>query len=182
MAGNEVRIIGGKWRGRKLVFPAQADLRPTLGRVRETLFNWLQGELQASRCLDLFAGSGALGFEALSRGATEVAFVDSSRRAVKCLQENAAKLDAAGVTVLCAEAASALRRLEGPWDIIFLDPPFQRFDAVRILEQIRTTDALAEGGLIYLEAPRRLTLDLAGFRLVKHSRAGETQFGLLASS
>jgi 16S rRNA (guanine966-N2)-methyltransferase len=181
MAGNEVRIIGGKWRGRKLVFPDQSDLRPTLGRVRETLFNWLQGELQGSRCLDLFAGSGALGFEALSRGAAEVIFVDSSRRAVKCLQENVLKLDAAGGAVVCADAARALGRLDGPWDIIFLDPPFKSFDAARILGQIQATGALAEDGLIYLEAPRRLTLELAGWRLVKHSQAGETQFGLLAS-
>jgi 16S rRNA (guanine966-N2)-methyltransferase len=181
MAGNEVRIIGGKWRGRKLVFPDQPDLRPTLGRVRETLFNWLQGELRDSRCLDLFAGSGALGFEALSRGAAEVAFVDSSRRAVTCLQENALKLGAEGVTILCADATAALRRLEGAWDIIFLDPPFQRFDVAPILEQIQATGALTEDGVIYVEAPRRLALELAGWRLIKHSRAGETQFGLLAS-
>jgi len=181
MAGNEVRIIGGKWRGRKLVFPDQPDLRPTLGRVRETLFNWLQGELLGSRCLDLFAGSGALGFEALSRGAAEVAFVDSSRRAVRCLQENAVKLGANGVTVLCADADTALRRLQGPWNIIFLDPPFQRFEAAGILEHIRSAGALAEDGVIYLEAPRRIPLELGDWRLIKHSRAGETQFGLLAS-
>jgi 16S rRNA (guanine966-N2)-methyltransferase len=181
MASNEVRIIGGKWRGRKLAFPDQADLRPTLGRVRETLFNWLRQDVQDSRCLDLFAGSGALGFEALSRGAAAVTFVDSSRRAVRCIEENARRLGAEHVTVVCADAEQALRRGQAPWDLIFLDPPFKAAVIARVLELIGDLGSLAAGGLIYLEAPRRESLELAGWRKVKHGHAGETQFGLLAS-
>ena len=89
MANNEVRIIGGQWKGRKLRFPARPELRPTLGRVRETLFNWLAPVVSDSSCLDLFAGSGALGFEALSRGAAEVTFVERDRKAASALQDNA---------------------------------------------------------------------------------------------
>ena len=88
MARNEVRIIGGKWKGRKLSFAASKTLRPTLGRVRETLFNWLMADVEDARCLDLFAGSGALGFEALSRGAREVTFVDNNHHAATALRNN----------------------------------------------------------------------------------------------
>ena len=93
MSNNEVRIIGGQWRGRKLTFPNRQDLRPTLGRVRETLFNWLAPHVQGSRCLDLYAGSGALGFEALSRGAAEVTFVERDRKAAAALKGNAEVLE-----------------------------------------------------------------------------------------
>jgi 16S rRNA (guanine966-N2)-methyltransferase len=181
MASNEVRIIGGKWRGRKLVFPDQADLRPTLGRVRETLFNWLRRDVAGSRCLDLFAGSGALGFEALSRGAAAVTFVDSSRRAVRSIQENAHRLGAEHVTIVCSDAERVLRRSREPWDIIFLDPPFRASVVTRVLELIGELGAVAQDGFIYLEAPRRETLELSGWREVKRGNAGETQFGLLAS-
>jgi 16S rRNA (guanine966-N2)-methyltransferase len=181
MASNEVRIIGGKWRGRKLVFPDLPDLRPTLGRVRETLFNWLQADIRGSRCLDLFAGSGALGFEAMSRGAATVTLVDSSRRAVRSLEDNARKLEAEGIAVICARADEALRRAVGPWDIIFLDPPFRSSQLAEILELIRGAGALAEDGLVYFEAPRREPLEIGQWRQLKAGTAGETQFGLLAS-
>jgi 16S rRNA (guanine966-N2)-methyltransferase len=181
MASNEVRIIGGKWRGRKLVFPDQIDLRPTLGRVRETLFNWLRADIGGSRCLDLFAGSGALGFEALSRGAATVTFVDTSRKVTQCIRDNARRLGAEDLTVVCSRADQALRRGLGPWDIIFLDPPFSSGELTTVLALIRSTEALADGGLIYLEAPRREALDLDDWRELKHGQAGETQFGLLAS-
>jgi 16S rRNA (guanine966-N2)-methyltransferase len=181
MASNEVRIIGGKWRGRKLVFLDQTDLRPTLGRVRETLFNWLRADVDGSRCLDLFAGSGALGFEALSRGAATVTFVDTSRRAARSIEDNARKLGAEGITVICSRADQVLRRGAEPWDIIFLDPPFSSGQLTDVLNLIRTTQTLAENGLIYLEAPRREPLELGDWRQLKHGEAGETQFGLLAS-
>jgi 16S rRNA (guanine966-N2)-methyltransferase len=181
MAGNSVRIIGGKWRGRKLLFPDQADLRPTLGRVRETVFNWLRDDVADSRCLDLFAGSGALGFEALSRGAAAVTFVDSRRPVVKQLQENAARLGAQGVTVICAPAERVLRRATTTWDIIFVDPPFDTDPLPAVLAQIAAGGLLADGGLVYFEAPRRRPLETGAWRQIKHGHAGETQFGLLAS-
>ncbi len=181
MASNEVRIIGGKWRGRKLVFPDQPGLRPTLGRARETLFNWLRSEIEGSHCLDLYAGSGALGFEALSRGAASVTFVESSRRAARSLKENAARLGAEGATVICAPAERLLRRASQTWDIVFLDPPFEHVSLTRALQAVRAAGVLAEHGVVYVEAPARVALPTEGWRLVKHARAGDTQFGLLAS-
>ena len=180
MASNEVRIIGGKWRGRKIAFPDRRNLRPTLGRVRETLFNWLRADILDSRCLDLFAGSGALGFEAASRGAAAVALVESDRRVVRSLEDNAARLGADNVTVLCDRAERLLRRGGATWDIIFVDPPFQQGVLTAVLDAIAAAEVLAPGGLIYLEAARREPWPTAGWVEVRHSRAGETQFGLLA--
>lgn len=181
MASNEVRIIGGKWRGRKLVFPDRRDLRPTLGRVRETLFNWLRSDVPHSRCLDLYAGSGALGFEAASRGAAQVMLVDGDRRVVRSLRDNAARLEADNVTVVCERAERLLRRQTGPWDIIFLDPPFHGQVLAHALELVAAAGTLAADGLVYVEAPRRESLPAAGWRQIRHARAGDTQFGLLAS-
>ena len=112
MPQNEVRIIGGLWKGRKLRFPLQQGLRPSLGRVRETLFNWLRDRVQDSDCLDLFAGSGALGFEALSRGAKSVTFIERERTAVQALKDNARFLDAEQCTVLQGSAVNFLQSNE----------------------------------------------------------------------
>ena len=109
MASNEVRIIGGLWRGRKLRFAATRGLRPTLGRVRETLFNWLAGEIRGARCLDLYAGSGALGLEALSRGAAEVTFVERNRKAAASLSANLAALEVGNARV-CVSGAAPIAR------------------------------------------------------------------------
>lgn len=181
MASNEVRIIGGKWKGRKVVFPARRDLRPTLGRVRETLFNWLRADIAGSHCLDLFAGSGALGFEAASRGAAAVTLVDSDRRVARCLTDNATRLEAAEITVVCDRAERVLRRRQGPWDIIFVDPPFRQGAVAPTLDLISATGALAAGGLLYVEVPERDALPIGPWQTVRESRAGETRFGLLAS-
>ncbi len=184
MAQNEVRIIGGLWKGRKLRFPLRHALRPSLGRVRETLFNWLSAQVQDSDCLDLFAGSGALGFEALSRGAKSVTFVERDRSVARALKDNARLFDASHCTVRQQTAASFLQHSPAEasaWNIVFLDPPF----ATRLLENTLTligeTNALRAGGLIYFECARRHELDLVGWRLTKHGTAGDTQFGLLAS-
>src|SRR6056297_485011 len=181
MASNEIRIIGGKWRGRKLIFPDSRSLRPTLGRVRETLFNWLRLDIAGARCLDLFAGSGALGFEALSRGAAAVTFVERWRPAAAYLRDNAERLGADQATVLCARAEQVLEQGLGQWDIIFIDPPFQQHALADLLAAVAASGALAPEGLIYAEAPRRESPALAGWREVKHGHAGETQFWLLAS-
>lgn len=181
MASNEVRIIGGKWRGRKLAFPDRPGLRPTLGRVRETLFNWLRTDVTGSRCLDLFAGSGALGFEAASRGAAAVTLVEPDRRAARALGENAARLGADQVTVVGDRAGRALRRLPGPWDIVFLDPPFEKNLLPAMLALIVTEGALAPGGVVYVEAPLRYHLSSSDWQCLKHGHAGDTRFGLLAA-
>ena len=109
MPRNEVRIIGGLWKGRKLIVPANAAVRPSLGRVRETLFNWLAGDIENSDCLDLFAGSGALGFEALSRGARSAVLVDNNRNTAEVLKKNARRLGAANCTVRRQSALSFLK-------------------------------------------------------------------------
>lgn len=181
MASNEVRIIGGNFRGRKVVFPDRRDLRPTLGRVRETLFNWLAAEVPGSRCLDLFAGSGALGFEAASRGAASVTLVESDRKAAASLKRNAERFGADNVRVICDRAERVLHRGIGPWDVIFLDPPFHDDRLAEMLELIIATGALADAGLVYVEAPRREPLPTGEWRVVRHGHAGDTQFALLAS-
>jgi 16S rRNA (guanine966-N2)-methyltransferase len=183
MTVNEVRIISGLWRGRKLRFPDDPALRPTLGRVRETLFNWLAARIAGSRCLDLFAGSGALGFEALSRGAARVTFVDSGRRTVRCLHENAARLGAepARVEIGCMTAERFLRQSRSTWDIVFLDPPFHGDALERALTALARGARLAPEGVVYFEMPRRGKILPGDWEILKEATAGDTRFGLLAT-
>ena len=177
MTSNEVRIIGGSLKGRKLKFSPAPGLRPTLGRVRETLFNWLAADIAHACCLDLFAGSGALGFEALSRGAAEVVFVDSARRAASALRRNVKTLGARSASVHCAPAAQFLRRDPRRWDIVFFDPPFDLPEAQALLERV-VIEHLKPSGLIYVEQPRHTTWEPAcGW--VKQATAGDCRFGLL---
>src|SRR3990170_313357 len=124
MGENRVRIIGGAWRSRLVSFPPRRDLRPTPDRVRETLFNWLGQDLTGKACLDLFAGSGALGFEAASRGAKRVVMVERDPATFKALQASGAQLGAAAVELTRADALEFLRGDRGRYDVIFLDPPF----------------------------------------------------------
>ena len=121
---NEVRIIGGRHRGRVIRFPAVGDLRPTPDRVRETLFNWLGQDLTARRCLDLFAGSGALGFEAASRGAQRVVMVERDAAAFRALHASRDRLEAGAVELVREDALGFLRRDTGVYDVVFVDPPF----------------------------------------------------------
>ena len=175
MANNEVRIIGGQWRGRKLRFPDRAGLRPTLGRVRETLFNWLAPSIRGARCLDLYAGSGALGFEALSRGAAEVTFVERDRKAAAALNANVALLEAPA-TVLQMPAERFLATSSERFDLILFDPPFSDARAGRHLATL-LDDHLTDGGSLYLEMPRRDDLPLPE-RVLKSSTAGDCRFAL----
>ena len=155
----ELRIIAGQWRSRKLRFPAVAGVRPTPNRVRETLFNWLQPWLPGARCLDLFAGSGALGLEALSRGAGEVVLVERHPQVAAALRANLALLKAATAEAVETDAVSFLAY--GPvnaFDIVFLDPPFDPepgADAVlvRCCALLESRGWLKPQGLVYLEAP-----------------------------
>lgn len=178
MSGNEVRIIGGRWRGRKLKFPDSTDLRPTLGRVRETLFNWLNADIQDAVCLDLFAGSGALGFEALSRGAAEVTFVEQDRKAATALKNSARILGAEGATIHCQSAGSFLKHADTAWDLVFFDPPFSDPKCDRLLD-VLLEQHLKPTGLIYIERSIRAELPHKAL-LHKFSKAGDCQFGLLA--
>lgn len=174
----QVRIIGGKWKGRKLRFQGGANLRPTLGRVRETLFNWLRPEITGMRCLDAFAGSGILGFEALSQGAAEVVFVEQQARTVQSLQAAAAELGAESqAQVVKADIRGYLRRAEEPFDLVFIDPPFAQPELLT-----QTLAALVSQGLlghyVYAEGRSLEVLEqaiaLQGLELVKQTRAGES--------
>lgn len=178
MANNEVRIIGGQWKGRKLKFPDRPGLRPTLGRVRETLFNWLAPRIGNARCLDLFAGSGALGFEALSRGAAEVTFVEKDRKAAAAIHSNVTALGAdAHVKNLPADRFVA--RDTNVYDVIFFDPPFEDARSLSLLARV-LRERLAPGGVLYLEMPRRAALPAIG-QLLKRGTAGDCQFVLLTA-
>lgn len=180
----ELRIVGGHWRGRRLRFPPGPALRPTPDRVRETLFNWLQARIAGSRCLDLFAGSGALGLEALSRGAAEVVFVEHDTLAARALAERLAEWQASGAKV---EHRDARRFLEGApqaFDIVFLDPPFAGTLLGEAAARLDAGGWLAPGALVYLECPARTGLPPlpADWQCLRSGRAGEVGYHLYAKS
>lgn len=181
--GGELRIIAGAWRSRRIVFPHAPGLRPTSDRIRETLFNWLGHDLSGFRCLDLYAGSGALGFEALSRGAERVVMVEHNPAVVRVLEENAGRLNANGLQIIRADALEFLQRDNdaaagrgGRFDVVFLDPPFDAGLPARVLELLPTL--LAPGGRVYVEADRLHDLPPA-WLLEKRGRAGQVHFQLM---
>jgi len=152
MRRNQVRIIGGRWRSRLISFPARTGLRPTPDRVRETLFNWLGQDLTGRTCLDLFAGSGALGLEAASRGAKRVVMVEHDLAAFRALEANVAALNANTVELKRADALEFLRADDGAYDIVFVDPPFSADYLPQVLPAL--VPRLAAGAMVHVEAPR----------------------------
>ena len=179
-AGGSVRIIGGSLRSRRLRFHGGADLRPTPDRVRETLFNWLRDDIVGSRCLDLFAGSGALGFEAASRGAASVTLVERNPRAARSLSENAELLELTWVEIVCADARDFLLQPREPWDIVFLDPPFAGNALATSLRQLVDGGRLQPGALVYTEQPRRddPPNSREGWKCLKQGLYGDVRFSL----
>jgi 16S rRNA (guanine(966)-N(2))-methyltransferase RsmD len=184
-----VRIIGGAWKRTPLQVPDVPGLRPTPDRVRETLYNWLGQDLSGRSCLDLFAGTGALGLEAASRGAATVWLVEPDRRAQAALRATIAKLDARQVTLVPSDALTALARArqEGRrFDLVLLDPPFGAGLLERVLPLL--PPVLADGAALYVESGARLTeaeLGLAlgpGFRIAREGRAGQVFYHLVLSS
>lgn len=175
-APNQVRIIGGSWRSRIIEFPDSTGLRPTPDRVRETVFNWLRQHLDGKMCLDLFAGSGALGFEALSRGAAEVVMVEQSSIVARVLKENAQLLGANNATVVNANAMQYLRGTARPFDVVFLDPPFNQ----GILEQALAllSPWLAPDAKVYAESELNFAPS-ADWKILKQSRAGQVKFQIM---
>ena len=176
MPANKVRIVGGEWRSRILSFTPRPDLRPTPDRVRETLFNWLGQDLNGKICLDLFAGSGALGFEAASRGATRVMMIERDARTFKALQENITVLGAQTVELQRVDALEFLRAGRSKYDVVFIDPPFR----VNLLPQVLVLlpARLTPQALVYVEAPR--TQQFApGWQMWRHGRAGTVHYALL---
>ncbi|CDG19269.1 16S rRNA (guanine(966)-N(2))-methyltransferase [Xenorhabdus doucetiae] len=148
----QIRIIGGKWRGRKLPVPESTGLRPTTDRVRETLFNWLMPMIQGARCLDCFSGSGALGFEALSRYAGHATLIEYDRNVAKQLSANLAMLNAENANVIQGNALQYLNGVGTPFDVVFLDPPFRQGMLAETIHLLETHGWLAEESWIYVEA------------------------------
>jgi len=177
-----LRIVAGNWRSRLLEIAEVPGLRPTSERVRETLFNWLAPRIEGARCLDLFAGTGALGLEALSRGAASAVFVESSRRAAKVLEQNARTLDASGAVVHHGDALEYLKTAEpASFDVVFLDPPFAAGLLEKACETIESSGIVAAGGLLYLEqdkAQPQPTLP-ANWATVKDKTAGQVRYSLV---
>jgi len=176
-----LRIVAGNWRSRLLDIADVPGLRPTSIRIRETVFNWLAPTIHGARCLDLYAGTGALGLEALSRGARHVVFVERSALAVSTLNRNIATLDTEGATVLQMDAGDFLRgeQAEG-FDIVFLDPPFAADLLDELCRLLDSRNALAEDALVYLEQDReKPQLELPpGWQIIKNKTAGNVRYML----
>ena len=171
-----MRIIGGAQRRRWIEFPDTTALRPTPDRVRETLFNWLGQSLDGKRCLDLFAGSGALGFEAASRGAASVDMVENDRTAYRALQDNQKKLVCTNVALHCMDGLEFVRLNNGHYDVIFLDPPFDGGYMPKVMPLL--TQRLATDGVVYIESGMAFEPDGA-WQVVKRAQAGKVHYQLL---
>ncbi len=182
---NQFRIIGGEWRSRRFRFPDLPDLRPSPDRVRETLFNWLAPVIDGARCLDLFAGSGALGLEALSRGASACTFVDRERAALDAIDQHLAQLGCdTGVTMNTAVATYLSKPAVEAFDVVFMDPPFERDLVGPTLTALIDGGWAASGGHVYVEAEAALVeLQLpAGWRVHRQGKAGRVGYHLLVGS
>lgn len=180
---NALRIIGGEWRSRKLPIIDAPGLRPTPDRIRETLFNWLQGDIHGATCIDMFAGSGALGFEALSRGAKDVLFVEKNPACATQIKDNLALLNVQ-VRVLQSDALSLLEYIEKPekpFDLVFLDPPYRQGLIAKSLAYLATENLIGSNSLIYLEHESEETFNWDGFGLqvLKQAKAGQVHSFLL---
>ena len=173
-----MRIIGGNWRSRRIGFPDRPGLRPTPDRVRETLFNWLGQDLSGYRCLDLYAGSGALGFDALSRGASHVTLVERDALIARAIENSARELNATGSRIICSDALKFLRQAANRerYDLIFLDPPFSDGTPEEVMAAL--PDLLQPGGRIFLEGASRRDMQPPWF-LEKDGKAGNVFFQLL---
>jgi len=174
----KVRIIAGKWRGRKLPVADIAALRPTSNRVRETLFNWLQPVINGAQCLDLYAGTGALGFEAASRGASSVVLVDHNPVLVDQLQQDVTLLDAAAVSIEKTDALQWLQHNNEKFDIVFLDPPFGKDLIEQSCKLLLRHDCLYPKAVIYIEAEKNSQAP-PDFIVYKQGNAGQVQFMLI---
>ena len=176
---SRLRIVGGAWRSRRLPVAGVPGLRPTPDRVRETVFNWLGQTLDGWAVLDLFAGSGALGLEAASRGAGRVDLVERDRRAAQALCDSVAELDAANVEIHCGDALKFAASNGRRYDLVFLDPPYK----LGLIDQVAAhLDSLvAEDGWLYVEAERPME-HVGSFKAVKRGRAGQVYYQLMRRS
>lgn len=181
-ASGQIRIIAGDWRRRNLAFPAVDGVRPTPDRVRETLFNWLADAIPGARCLDLFAGSGALGLEALSRGARNLVFVDSSRALTRALKDNLSTLGARNTHVLTRDALDflAAETPEAPFQVVFLDPPFRQGWVETLCQMLSDKGWVDSGSYVYLEHEKEVANPPvpAGWQLSRRKTAGQVVYSL----
>ncbi|RMH46391.1 MAG: 16S rRNA (guanine(966)-N(2))-methyltransferase RsmD [Gammaproteobacteria bacterium] len=171
----QIRIIAGKWRGRRLPVPNEPGLRPTTDRVRETLFNWLSDDIADRACLDLFAGSGALGFEAASRGAATVTMIERARRVVGHLRKWVDILGADNIRIVHADALQWLAKMSDTnFDLVFIDPPFQANLHAKALNKLMLSGMLKPGALVYVETEQRAEAPFWDnrFSLVKEKAMG----------
>jgi len=179
-----VRIIGGQWKRSKLQVPDRPGLRPTPSRVRETVFNWLGQDLTGRRCLDAFAGTGALGFEAASRHAASVVLLERDRGLARVLVECRDRLGATAVRVENVDAIAWMATgAPERFDLIFIDPPFDAGLTLPALE--RAARLLVAGGIVYLESGRPIDVEAlatAGWHITRRAQAGQVHFGLLQRS
>jgi len=173
---NKVRVIGGKWRGRVISFPSNIALRPTPNRVRETVFNWLGQDMSGKVCLDLFAGSGAMGIEAASRGSEHVVMVESDRKVYSVLQGSLQKLRADQIELLMMDALKFIISDQRLFDVIFLDPPYQLGLLPKVLNLLPSN--LTQDGLIYLEAGNSFEPN-EDWSVWRGSQAGSVHYQLL---
>jgi len=179
-AANQVRIIAGDWRGRKITFPDHPGLRPTSDRVRETLFNWLQPHLQGARCLDLFAGSGALGFEAASRGAKQVTLVEQNAAVVAALTLSQQQLNAQTLSIMQGDAFEVLTGAHAAYDIIFVDPPFQLQRLSEICTRLQAYQWVHADSLVYIEcAATQIPVLPQAWQIIKNKQAGNVGYYLV---
>lgn len=175
-----MRIIGGRWRGRQLTFPELDGLRPTGDRIRETLFNWLAGIVPDSRCLDLFAGSGALGFEALSRGAQHATLIEKNPKAAAQLISNATLLQAPQAEIVQTSALSFLgQTAKQTYDLIFIDPPFAESLWQPVIDALDSHQWLNDHAYIYIETPLDLAVSApANWVEYRHKKSGQVSYRL----
>jgi len=178
---NQLRIIGGKWRGRKLDFPNIEGLRPTPSRVRETLFNWLAPDIHNADCLDLFAGSGALGFEALSRGANKVIFIDSSKQIIDQLKNNCQLLNCDAAEIHQMDSEEYLKQTHKTFAIVFLDPPFKQNLILKYCKLLTENNLLKPNAYIYIETELQLkqTDFPDNLQILKQKKAGKVNYLLI---
>lgn len=173
-----VRIIGGRFRGKKIKFLSSEGLRPTPDRVRETLFNWLMPTIYQARCLDAFAGSGALGFEAYSRGASRVVLTESAYEVYSQLKKIADDFNDTAISIIHKKVQDYLQKSDEIFDIVFLDPPYALNCLPECIELLSHSNVLVPGGLVYIESPDKISVDKKLFTEIKIKQAGQVIYGL----
>jgi 16S rRNA (guanine966-N2)-methyltransferase len=177
--GGTLRIVAGSLRGSRLAVPDAHGLRPTPDRVRETLFNWLAPVIDGARCLDLFAGTGALGIEALSRGASECVFVERDRTLCRLLQENLARLKVTNAQVTCDDASGFLTAQARPFDVVFLDPPFTSDSWTGAIAGLEACGWLGANAFIHVESPPDAAIAVPpNWNLHREGQAGTVRYAL----